>query len=370
MKRIQKVRCIICAAFFLCLIAGGTIAVLRTPDAVSLSERRTLRSRPTMNRQTLESGEFFTDTEKYLLDQFPERDLFRRVKAVVSYDIFGKIANNNIVIDRGQAAEISYPLKDKFIDIYLRRLNTVKDEYLASPDLKVYHTLIPDIIYYMGDGTGIPKIDYENLWARLADEGPGTYVDITDTLCLSDYYTSDPHIKIASLTGTADLLLTQMQAGSVGEVREGEVLRPFYGVYYGHSALPLPPDGILPVYTDAIDRAIVTRYEGKVQSEGKIYDFEKFAAADAYDFFLGGACTVLTIDNPTAPDGKTLYLFSDSFGRSLAPLLLSGYSRIVFYDIRYVSAAQALRIMPAESGDVLFAYSLATLAVSPSLLLE
>lgn len=368
MKRIQKMRCIVCAAFFLCLAAGGCIALLRTPDAVSLSERRALRQRPALSLESLASGDFFTDTEEYLLDQFPARDSFRRVKATVQYGFFRKIANNGIVIDRGQAAELSYPLKDKFVDIYLSRLNKVADEHLAGLELKVYHTLIPDKIFYMDDRTGIPRIDYDGLRSRLSAEGPGAYIDVTDTLCLSDYYGSDPHVKIASMVGMADRLLGQMQAGRVGEVREGEALGPFYGAYYGHSALPLAPDTIVPVYTDAIGQAAVTRYEGKLRSEGTVYDFAKLEAADAYDFFLGGACTVLTLDNPLLPEGRTLYLFSDSFGRSLAPLLLSGYSRIVFYDLRYVSASQALRILPAENdGDVLFAYSLTSLAVSPSL---
>lgn len=371
MKKNNIMRCIFCTAFCLILILGGAVTLLRTPDKISLSERRSLNGRPDLSFASVDSGKFFTDTEKFLLDQFPGRDLFRRIKAMVQYGIFGKIANNNIVIADGQAAEISYPLKEKFVDIYLRRLNKVKDEYLADLDLRFYHTLIPDKIYYMSDAAGIPKIDYDGLCARISAEGPGTYLDVFDTLTLADYYSTDTHVKIASMAGMADRLLLKMGAGSVGEVRPGRELSPFYGVYYGHSALPLAPDTILPVYTDAIEQAVVTRYEGKVVSEGILYDLEKIDAADPYDLFLGGACTVLTLDNPTAPDENILYLFSDSFGRSLAPLLLSGYRRVVFYDIRYVQAAQALKILPVEPGnDVLFAYSLQSLAYSPNLLVD
>ncbi len=364
-------RCIFCTAFSLILILGGAATLLRKPDEVSLSERRSLNGRPDLKIESLYSGKFFTDTEKYLLDQFPGRDLFRRIKAMAQYGIFGRIANNNIVIAEGQAAEINYPLKDKFVDIYLRRLNKVKDEYLADLDLQFFNTLIPDKIYYMSDSAGFPKIDYDGIRARISSDGPGTYLDVFDTLTLTDYYSTDTHVKIASMTDMADRLLSAMGAGSVGPVRPGEALSPFYGVYYGHSALPLAPDTILPVYTDSIEQASVTRYEGKVISEGKIYDLDKIRAADPYDLFLGGACTVLTLDNPTNPDGGILYLFSDSFGRSLAPLLLSGFRRVVFYDIRYVQTAQALKILPVEPGNkVLFAYSVQSLAYSPNLMVD
>ena len=364
-------RCIFCTAFCLILILGGTATLLRTPDEISLSERRSLNARPELSFESLDSGKFFTNTEKYLLDQFPGRDLFRRLKAKAQYGVFGKITNNNIVIADGQAAEINYPLKDKYVDIYLRRLNKIKDEYLTDLDLRFYSTLIPDKIYYMSDATGIPVIDYDGLRARISAEGPGRYLDVFDTLTLGDYYSTDTHVKIASMVDMADRLLSEMGAGTVGKVRAGEELSPFYGVYYGRSALPLNPDTILPVYTDAIEQAVVKRYEGKIVSEGILYDFEKINAPDPYDLFLGGACTVLTLDNPTNPNGRTLYLFSDSFGRSLAPLLLSGYSRIVFYDIRYVQAAQALKILPVEVGnDVLFAYSVQSLAYSPNLLAD
>lgn len=370
MKKNNIMRCIFCTAFCLILILGGTVTLLRTPDEISLSERRNLNTRPELSFESLDSGKFFTDNEKFLLDQFPGRDLFRRFKAMYQYDVLGKIANNNIVISDGQAAEINYPLKEKYIDIYLRRLGKVKDEYLADLDLRFYNTLIPDKIYYMNDAA-IPVIDYDGLRARISEEGPGTYLDVFDTLSLGDYYSTDTHVKIASMVDMADRLLGKMDAGTVGKVRAGEELSPFYGVFYGRSALPLDPDTILPVYTDAIDQAVVKRYEGKVVSEGILYDLDKISAPDPYDLFLGGACTVLTIDNPTNPDGRTLYLFSDSFGRSLAPLLLSGYSRIVFYDIRYVQTAQALRILPVESGnDVLFAYSVQSLAYSPNLLVD
>ena len=83
---------------------------------------------------------------------------------------------------------------------------------------------------------------------------------------------------------------------------------------------------------------------------------------------MGGACTVTVIENPENPDGKTLYLFSDSFGRSLAPLLLSDYSKVVFYDIRYIRAEKAFGIVPLEEGgDVLFAYNISAIDVSSNL---
>ena len=50
-------------------------------------------------------------------------------------------------------------------------------------------------------------------------------------------------------------------------------------------------------------------------------------------------------------------LFRDSFGSSMAPLLLPGYSRITLVDLRYLPADSLGKYLEFHGQDVLFLYS-------------
>ena len=50
-------------------------------------------------------------------------------------------------------------------------------------------------------------------------------------------------------------------------------------------------------------------------------------------------------------------LFRDSFGSSLAPLLLSGYRKVTLVDLRYIASSQLERFITFTDQDVLFLYS-------------
>ncbi len=100
---------------------------------------------------------------------------------------------------------------------------------------------------------------------------------------------------------------------------------------------------------------IVTNLEtGKAAG---IYDMAKLTSPDLYDVYLSGAVSLMTIDNPNAPDQKELIVFRDSFGSSLVPLLAQSYSRITLVDIRYVSSQMLDSFLTFDNQDVLFLYS-------------
>ncbi|MBQ7871482.1 MAG: hypothetical protein IJ357_05025, partial [Oscillospiraceae bacterium] len=64
---------------------------------------------------------------------------------------------------------------------------------------------------------------------------------------------------------------------------------------------------------------------------------------------------------------RHLILFRDSFGSSLAPLLLDSYGKITLVDLRYVSSALLDGLVDFTDADVLFLYS-TTLLNSGSIL--
>ena len=91
--------------------------------------------------------------------------------------------------------------------------------------------------------------------------------------------------------------------------------------------------------------------------ECPVYDLDRFHGPDPYDIFLQGPQAIVLLENPDAPEGN-LYLFRDSYGSSLAPLLASAYRRITMIDLRYIDVRALGQFVDFQSGaDVLFLYS-------------
>ena len=113
-------------------------------------------------------------------------------------------------------------------------------------------------------------------------------------------------------------------------------------------------------YTNEMTENCVV-YDYETRKNGKIYDMEKAYGKDPYEMFLSGAKSLLTIENPNAASEKELILFRDSFGSSVAPLLVSAYKKITLVDIRYIHPDLLGNYIQFEDQDVLFLYSTSVL---------
>ena len=95
-----------------------------------------------------------------------------------------------------------------------------------------------------------------------------------------------------------------MGAEAPGTFREETLPTPYYGVYYGYAALPMEPDTIRYLTNDTLERCTVYHYETG-QTTG-IYDGEKGAGRDPYEWFLSGSESLLTVENPHAATDREL----------------------------------------------------------------
>jgi hypothetical protein len=117
----------------------------------------------------------------------------------------------------------------------------------------------------------------------------------------------------------------------------------------------MEPDELWLLRNEMLDGCRVYNHEtGKY---GSIYDRTKLSGDDLYEVFLSGSVSLLTIENPNATTDRELILFRDSFGSSMAPLLVQGYKRVTLVDIRYLPTAMLDRFVKFQGQDVLFLYS-------------
>lgn len=90
---------------------------------------------------------------------------------------------------------------------------------------------------------------------------------------------------------------------------------------------------------------------------GTVYDWNKLESPDLYDVYLSGARALLTIENPNAATDRELIIFRDSFGSSMAPLLVTDYAKVTLVDIRYLRGDLLDQVVDFHGQDVLFLYS-------------
>ena len=355
MKKISFIGTLALILVWLCLVVFAWV----TPDKdISETERRPLAQFPALSGETVLSGKFMGSFEDYTLDQFPARDLFRKLKALVHYNVMQQKDNNGIYIADGYAAKLDYPVNTEALDYALGRLNFVYETYLKPNGSKVYTAVIPDKSYYLAQENGYPAMDYELLFTRVQQQMPwSSYIDITDCLTAQDYYRTDTHWRQEALLPAAQKLsaalgVTPPQWSDFTKTR---LDRPFYGVYYGQAALPMEPEEMYIMESELLDECKLYVYETGAYTQ--VYDMEKLSSKDLYDVYLSGPRSLLRIENPNAKGDRELIVFRDSFGSSMVPLLVQDYAVVTLVDIRYMDSWMLDRFLEFKGQDTLFLYS-------------
>lgn len=356
-KKHEKTGKFVCVAVLLLIYVGMTLfAWFKPAGEFSDSERRKLAQLPELSLGTVMDGSFMTKFESYTQDQFPMRDAYRTLKAFSAYYIMGQLDNNDIYVEDGFAAKVEYPLNEDSVNHAADRFGYIYEKLLSETDTKVYLSIVPDKSYFLAENNGYLSMDYEKLIEIMRERmNFAEYIDITETLDITDYYKTDTHWRQEKLIDTAEALAGGMGAAFNGKYSVNTLDHPFYGVYYGQAALPMPAETIYYLTNGTIDGCTVTNYENG--AVGGVYDMEKAAGKDPYELFLSGSVSLLTIENPNVESERELIIFRDSFGSSIAPLLTEGYSKITLVDIRYLRVDYLDKFINFDDQDVLFLYS-------------
>ena len=346
-------------------IWGGLAAFAwgKAPAEVSDAERRPLEQFPAVSGESLLSGQFMKDFADYAVDQFPLRDGFRTLNAYLTYYLLGQKDNNGIYLSDGYAAKMDYPLDEGSVSNALTRFMELHELYLEGSE--VHFALVPDKSYYLAEEAGVLSIDYDALYAHVAESLPwAELIDLREYLTIDDYYRTDTHWRQEQIVPAAQAIAEKLGV-TVPEFRQMAIDRPFYGVYYGQAALPMEPDTMYYLTNEVLENCTVTIHDSGTTAA--VLDTTKLGSRDLYDVFLSGGAAVLEINNPAGQAGKELIVFRDSFGSSMVPLLLNDYETVWVLDTRYVNPAMLGNFVDFRGQDVLFLYSTLILNSSSAL---
>ena len=369
-KRSFRALDVIIAVVFLGILFTFMFLNIITPSHdISSSERRKLAQFPNLTIDSLLNTEFMDGFEDYVLDQFTARDEMRSLKSFVLFNLFNQKDNHNIYIVDGMVSKFETMRQESFLSA-VRKFKKPKDDYLGGTN--VYFSLVPDKNYYLAGQNGYPTFDYEFIRDTVAGLDGMTHINLFDSLSIEDFYRTDLHWDQSRLESVVKALGDAMGFSVDWGQLKANTLSPFYGAFYGQSALNLRPDSITYMTSAAIDSAQVLRLDEKTLEfvSVNMYDTNAMNGIDAYDLFLEGAAPLITILNSDSSSNRELIVFRDSFGSSLAPVLTSAYSKITLIDFRYFASPlldEYVYFRP--DSDVLFLYSPQILNKSDTLLI-
>lgn len=343
---------IITIGFVTILIVMFFANIIAKDKQISLTERRKLSQFPKISMSKIINGDVMKKWEDYVADQFVARDLFRTIKSAWSMNVFKQKDNNALFVNNKAIYKMEYPLNEKNIEKSADKINEVYEKYLQN--MNVYYAIIPDKNYYLENDDHL-KFDYDKLKHIMKNKlNQMNYIDIWNNLKLEDYYKTDLHWKQENLQGVVKQIQDYMGLEKTLESQYTiNDMGDFYGTYYGQLGLNLPADKLYILTNDIIENCTTYNYENN--KTAKVYDTKN--SADKYDIYLSGATPLISVENPNAKTNKELLLFRDSFGSSLAPLLINNYSKITLIDLRYISSKLLENYIDFEDQDVLFLYS-------------
>ena len=341
---------------FLSIIYGFFLLNVFISDLdISKSERRKLQEFPEISINNILNKNFMNEFDDYSVDQFVFRDSFRNIKASYSFNVLGMLDNNGYFEKDDVLYNNLYPLNKKSIDSFIKKIEILNDNFDLSNN--VYISIVPDKNYYLDDSKYL-RIDYDYLYERVKTI-PYRFIDLRKVLSIDDYYRTDTHWRQERLENVVFTINKSMGNKTSFNYKENKY-SPFYGVYYGQAAINIEPDELVYLTNDYLDKVIVEDLEGN----NKLYDIDALEGLDSYDVFVGGATPFVKIINPNSNTDKELILFRDSFGSSIAPLLIDNYKSITLVDMRYMNMNLLKEKVEFKNKDILILYS--TLIVNDS----
>ena len=345
-------------ALFLLLALGG----LLVPDrSFSPMENRLLTAAPAFSPAALLDGKWTDGLESYLQDQLPLRDGL--VSLYTGWEALrGQRALNDVILGRENR------LLDR-TDGWSERSVAANAKALASlseqSGVPVYLLAVPSAarIYPEALPARAPMADEDALLDIAARETAllplvQEMEKVKDAAPL--YYRTDHHWTAAG--ARAGYLCACRALGLEPLEEEAPTPYPgFFGSFYARCPLPFFP-------ADSFDLPSTAGITLRVDGEEKpgCVDAEVLAGRDKYAALFYGNHPLMTLENPSAPEG-TLFVLKDSYANALLPALCRHYRRIVAADGRYFSGNIVDAVKESKGEAVLCVYGLSTLSTGRSI---
>ena len=327
--------------------------VIPAPE-VLVSERRIPAKFPELRMAAIVSGSFMSKFEDYASDRFVFRDSFRAMHAFQVFEIYRQTDKSGLYRSSAVGAGEFRRVNETSFRQTSERIKKAAGTF-DGLGMNIYYSIVPDKSAFAE--RYMPGFDLNVAEPILLDVlGDYEYIRLMESLRPESFYRTDLHWNQLRISDALDRILSAMGAEPFKCIYRERIAGDFRGVYAGQLALPMAADELLYLDIQSLSASYLNEKTLEFDA-GPVYDLERFSGIDPYDIFLRGPQPLIIIENYDAPE-RELYLFRDSFGSSLAPLLAASYSKVTVIDLRYINLAIIGMFVDFTPGsDVLFIFS-------------
>ena len=363
------------ATLFLIFIVGMMVLFFVLPKKeYSSSEKRYLEQAPSFSFQSLLSGKFGDDFEKFLSDQTPGRNIWVGLSAYYNYTIgnngstgiyLGK--NGYLVNDPENMSELSRNIG--YINEFAEKCPVDTTVLIAPSTGYVCDDILPDIHKQYRDDEHFENMKAQLDSARFIDVREAFKKEYADGNQL--YYKTDHHwTAYGAYTAYRELSSALGYTPHAKEDYTVTAYPGFYGTTYSSSGFWLTKPDTVEVWDNPEnDSTVVTTItdNGNVTEQKDMFYLSHLEDDDKYPIYLDGNHPYTVIKNSAASSNEKLLVIKDSFAHSMVPYLADHYSEIIMVDLRYYSEPVSKLIEKEGIDRVLVVYSIDNLATDTNL---
>lgn len=335
------------------IIAMFLVADFFNKDRVySELEMRLLTGRPDFTKEKFLQGQFSSEYENYITDQFPGRDKLVGIKTRTDI-LLGKreiggayIGKDGYLIEQHLPEEYPAELEDQKIELLLKLVDEWDADVMLVPtaDNILVDKMPSNAAYY----------DEEKFLNKVKESvGSQNYIDVYSVLkehCNEDiYYRTDHHWNaLGTYYGyQAWKNATQSFKFPYDPSNMTTVSQNFRGSLYSKVPVVRTRDEIK-IFPATTFRKVSVTYDFD-KTTGSLYEESYLEGKNQYAYFLDDNHAFVEI-NTNYRNGKKLFIIKDSFANSFIPLLQPHYETIYAVDLRYYNG-KLEPLMKNCSGD-------------------
>lgn len=375
-------------AIFLIEVPVFTLIFLSPEERpFSENENRYLAKFPKLSFETYKNEKFMEGFDTWISDRFFGREQWIELKNK-SDRVIGKTEINGVFIENNMMMEIWEGFDEA---VYKKNLNAINSFAENNPDIPKYFMLVPNAqeIYksYVPNfaSIGNQKKFIDGFYSDL--NGFNGTIDVYSALQQKSqdsyiYYRTDHHWTsygaFLAYQAAAPALDYESYPYSAFEIEHAS--HDFRGTLFSKTlSFDITPD-IIDYYTVAKGepQVKVSVYDKYDNSTGKIkykeYDsmyFRSFLEVkDKYSSFLGQNSPLVTVENPSAKNDKSLLVIKDSYAHSLVPFLSKEYKKVTMIDLRYINTDFRAMAPLDDYDQLLFVYNVITFSQDDSNILK
>ncbi len=367
----RKKNDIVTVALFLAVLFLVPLYWLLFPRRTfSETERRYLAEPPGLTAAAFRDWTFDDAVETYLADQLPARD------ALVGFNAYtvllsGRQVSEDVWMDR-EGHLVEAPM-DAAPDQIRKRLNRIA-ALGEKTGLPVYVMAVPSAGYVRRDRLprALGRLYRDGDFLQIISDAPGVVPVSLEGTFLQEgqswYYRTDHH-----WTGEGAYAAYRLFMAAAGhealpyEAFAHRTAPGYVGSTRSRSALWLAKPDVLTI-DEPLNTPVTVTFSDREGPFDSLFFFDHLKEYDWYPLFLDGNHPVTVAENRNAAaDAPTLLLVKDSFGNTLAPLLIASYKKVVLVDPRYYRGSVADLCREHRADEILFCYSLERICTDLSL---